>query len=197
MSELSSLHTHEEKSTPFQQLISFLNKNEIQHTVKEANQDIPFDVVLMALGLDAAKNPIVLQVHHYKQELTIPEEVRQERQMEEKSLGTLHVLNFLLTHTTELSEDRYGEIGRLLMFANKSIPLGSLAYSELEKCCYYQFSYPSTTETVQPATFQAIFNTILFTKEMFFDVISDVAAGKISVDQILQAASQESISQKQ
>ncbi len=179
-------------SDPLQRLISFLEKNEIHHTIQEKTDEIPFDIVMLALNFEDngdGEKPCVLQIHHYQQELTIPEEAQKESSL--KSLGTLHLLNFILTHPIDLPDNMYSEIGRLLMIANKSIPLGALSYSEIEKCCYYQFTYPVTTELVQPETFQAIFNSILFAKEMFFDAITDIALGKISVDDILKVAQQE------
>ena len=45
-----------------------------------------------------------------------------------------------------------------------------------------------TTEEIQPATFQAIFNTVLFAKEVFFDVITQVAEGKTTVEEIIKAS---------
>ncbi len=175
-----------QSATPFAQLVKFLTDNEIQHQVRVRSQEIPFDVVLLALGMDDDNTPVTLQVHHYQQELVAPQE--EGATQEPKSLGTLHILNFLMTHPTELKPESFNEINRLLMLANKSLPMGSLSMSELERCCYFQFGLPVTTEEVQPATFQSIFNTILFAKEVFFDVIKDVHEGRTTVDEIIQSS---------
>ncbi|MGR3952399.1 MAG: hypothetical protein QRY74_05855 [Chlamydia sp.] len=173
-------------SSSFDSLITFMDNNQIQYTLKKATTEAPFDAILIGIGVEDEKSAAALQIHHYVEELTIPEEIRKEKNILEESLGMLHILNFILIHNAILEQDIASDISRFLPFANRSVPFGTLAYSEIDQRCYYQFSYPSTTEEIQPATFQSIFNTIFFVKELFFTGITEIVNGTATVDQIMQ-----------
>jgi hypothetical protein len=91
-----------------------------------------------------------------------------------------------MTIPIEIPQKTTGEVLRLICLANKSLPLGGMTFSEIEKSVYFTYSIPIFHEPPSELTLLTILQTAMFVKETFFSTIEEVSAGKSTVNAILE-----------
>lgn len=157
---------------PFQQLTAFLTSQDIQHAVKEASDEIPFEMAIIPLQEKESQSHF-LEIHQYTHDA--------------EDSKKLFILNFILKNHLPIPEKQILNILKFSMHVNRSIPLGGIFYSDVEKCCYYQYGYPATTEIIQNDTFKIILNSSLVAKDVFFKSIQAIIEETATVDSLIQA----------
>ena len=178
-------------------IIKTLNELGLQVTTNETKEKMPYEACIVDFGLDEKDRPVAVQILHYSQDLLA--ELHEAEK--EPNPTNLSILSFIMTIPCEIPQKTSGEILRLICLANKSIPLGCFNYSEIEKAVYYSYSLPLFQEVPTQLTLLAVLQTATFVKETFLSAIDDVAAGKTTVNMILEqpipATQRKSATQKQ
>ena len=167
-----------------QQVVQILQSLGLEPHVYEKSPDVPFDVALVSLGMDEKERSIVLQVIHAEQ--SVVQAAPQELQGELPADSDCHLLSFIVAVPVEIPTETVPEVLRLLDLANKSLPLGHLNLSEIEKSAYYSYGYPVFSTPPCEMTILMIINTILFAKETFFPTIDSVANSRETVETLIQ-----------
>jgi len=169
------------KNTIMKTLLKTLDELGLQSTSSGSKEQLPYESCIVDFGLDEKERPVAVQILHYSQDLlsSIHEGEK------EPNPSNLSILSFVMTVPIEISKKTSGEIIRLICLANKSIPLGSLNFSEIEKAVYYTYSIPIFKEPPSELTLLTILQTATFVKETFFSAIDEVSEGKQTVNGIL------------
>jgi hypothetical protein len=154
----------------------------LHFTSNEKEEQLPYEACIVDFGADEKERPVAVQLLHYSQDLL---SAIHEGKKEPNS-ADLSILACIMTIPCEIPQETAGEVVRLICLANKSIPLGGLNYSEIEKSVYYTYSIPLFHEPPDQMTLLAVLQTASFVKETFLSVIDDVAAGKTTVNRILE-----------
>jgi len=144
--------------------------------------EMPYEAALVDFGTDAQDRPVVLQVLHYSQDIL---GAMGEDTPEEESID-LSILSFLITVPGEIPQEKYFEILRLLALANKSLPLGCLNFSEVEKSVYFIYNIPILQAIPDETSLLTILHSALFVKETFFPAIDEVSTGKSTLEALLE-----------
>lgn len=156
----------------------------LQTTTSGVEEPLPYEACIVDFGFDEKKRPVALQILHYSQDLL------SSIQEGEKSSNPLNltVLSFVMTIPVEIPHKTTAEVLRFISLANKSLPLGALNCSEVEKSVYYSYSLPLFGEAPNEVTLLTILHTALFVKETFLSSIEEVAEGKSTVHSLQEAA---------
>ena len=165
-------------------VVQILKELGLEPSLYEKSAEAAFDVVLVSLGLDEKERPIVLQVVQAEQNV-----VQAASQEGQEGLSDLdcRLLSFIVAVPIEIPAETASEVRRLLNLANKSLPLGCLNLSEIEKSVYYSYGYPVFSTPPCEMTILMIINTILFAKETFFPLIDAVANSRETVETLVHS----------
>ena len=163
-------------------LVKTLSEFGLQITTSNDEEKLPYEACIVDFGMDEKERPVALQILHYSQDII---SAIQETE-EEPNPTNLSILSFVMTIPVEIPLKTIGEVMRLICLANKSLPLGSLNCSEIEKSVYFTYSIPIFNELPSELTLLTILQTALFVKDTFLSTIDEVALGSTSVHKILE-----------
>jgi hypothetical protein len=169
--------------TPIHDVKKTLESLGLEVFLYEKNENVPFDVAIVPLGDDEKKRPIVLQVQQYTQNIATNSAFGAAEEPVENV--DLQMLNFLVTIPVDVQKEFTCEIVRFLALANKSFPLGSLNFSEIERAAYFSYGYPVFSNPPCEMTLLMILNTIMYARETFFPGIDDIVSGGQTVDMLI------------
>lgn len=173
-----------EQEQPIHQIIQTLKSLGLSPILYQATKEVPCDVALTPLGMNDDNHSYVLQVLQAFQEVSLMGMSEKGEDMEEKT--KMHMLSFILPLSVEIPKEKEEEVLRLLALANKSMPLGHINYSELEKSAYFHyglsvFSHPPCEKTVW-----MILEAVMYAVDTFFPLIVEIAASRETLDSLLQ-----------
>ena len=171
---------------PIQEVLQTLEDVGLSPTYVPGTKEIPFDVALASLGLDEKNRSLVLQVQQHTKKSMQAVSPGKGAAIEDGEVPDFVLLSFLVTVPIEVSKKRAFEVLRFLALSNKTIPLGALQYSEVEKAIYYQYSFPVFSGASCELVVLSVINAISFAKDTFFAFIEDVALGKETVETLIQ-----------
>jgi hypothetical protein len=165
-----------------QTVFKTVNELGIPMASSDVKEQLPYETCVVDFGLDNKQRPISVQILHYSQDtITKLYEVDAE-----PNPANLSILSFIMTLPIEIPQKTTGEVLRLICLANKSIPLGGLNFSEIEKSVYYTYSIPIFQDPPSAVTLLTILQTATFVKETYLSVIDEVAVGTTTVNKILE-----------
>lgn len=174
-------------TTPINDVIKVLESLGLEVTFCEKKEGVPFDVALASLGFDAMNRSLVLQVQQYSQDIAKGIGLEEAEAMPKEA--HFQILHFLLPVPIEIPKETIPDVLRLLAMVNKSFPLGSLNFSEIEKSVYFSYAYPVFSTPPCEMTILMIINTIIYAKDNFFPIIDDIASFRQTVDSLLEVKS--------
>lgn len=170
-----------QKRAIIQTVNKFLDEFGLKFRTSEGPKELPYEATIVEFGMDEKERPVAVQILHYSQDLLASLRVDEKQPNPEH----LSILSFIMTVPTKIPDGRSSEVLQLIALANKSLPLGGLNFSAVEKAVYYTYSLPLFDEPPTELTLLAILQTAIFVKETFFSTIDEVANGKTSVEKIL------------
>jgi len=144
-------------------------------------KEAPYEAALVDFGLDEEERPVVLQALHYSQNiLSFLDE-----NIQEKGDIDLSILSFIITVPGEIPEEKTLEVLRLIALSNKSLPLGALNFSEVERSVYYSYNLPVFEKAPDEVCLLTVVHAALFVKETFFATVDEIATGRSTLEEIL------------
>lgn len=178
-----------EQEQPIYQVIQALKALGLSPMLYPATKEVPCDVALTSLGMDDENHSYVLQVIQALQEVNLMGSSEKEDGEEEKT--KVHILSFILPLAIEIPQEKEKEILRLLALANKSMPLGHINYSDLEKSVYFHYGLSVFSTPPCEKTVWMILEAVMYAVDTFFPLIGEIAASRKTVDSLLQETTQE------
>jgi len=137
--------------------------------------------VVVDFWLDEKTRPVTLQILHYSQNVLAG---IQGVEMEPNP-SNLSVLSFVMAVPTKIPQENVWRGTSTHLPGNKSLPFGSLNFSEIENSVYspmaFLFSKPPHWTLLI-----AVLRTAEFVRETFFSAIDEVAEGTTTVNKILK-----------
>ncbi len=163
-------------------IVKRLEEYGLQVTTSGLEGQFPYEACIVDFGFDEKKRPVAIQILHYSQDILSAIFEGES----EPNPTNLSILSFIMTIPVEISQKTTGEVLRLISLANKSLPLGALNCSEVEKSVYFSYSLPVFEEPLSELTLVTILQTALFVKETFLSSIDAVASGTSTVHSLLK-----------
>lgn len=162
-------------------VIKTIHELGLNTTVGGQEEKAPYETCIVDFGMDDKERPIVVQILHYSQDILSAIKEGEK----EPNPSNLSILSFVMTIPVEIPQKAIGEVLRLICLANKSLPLGSLNCSEIEKSVYFTYSLPIFNEPPSELVLLTILQTAMFVKETFLSTFDDISEGRTSVNKIL------------
>jgi hypothetical protein len=177
------------QSSIMQSIISTVEGFNLHVVTAPENANTPYDACIINFGVDTKERPVAMQMIHYTQDVAAS--------LIGVELGNnpshLSVLTFIMTVPVEIPNEQLNDILRLIVLANKTIPLGSINYSAIEKTTYYTYSLPLFDAPPSDLTLMTVLHTAIFVKQTFFSAIDEIACKETTLEQLLQESSNKSV----
>lgn len=157
-----------------------LKKVGFETHIQPKTEQVPSDILLVPVGSDDQGKMFMLQIQHADQQIAVDL-----GQKKEDSNRPLSFTTFLLGIPYEIPDDIKMDVMRMLLIANKALPLQGLGYSEPEKSAYFLFSYPSNEMEFSEDTLYGIIGTVGFVVDNIAPVVRDLSEKKTTVEKLL------------
>jgi hypothetical protein len=157
---------------------------------EEAN--IPYEACIINFGVDNKERPVAMQILHYTQEVAatlVGVDL-------ETNPSQMSILTFIMTIPIEIPDEQLNDILRLIVLSNKTIPLGAINYSAIEKTTYYTYSLPLFNAPPSDLTLMTVLHTAIFVKETFFLAIDEIASKETTLERLLQESPQKAVMER-
>jgi hypothetical protein len=148
--------------------------------IRTQESEPDFQQLMLLLGQDDKERPFWLQVRIIDPKAT---------KSFPASSENFALLNFFLLFPYQIPTERLSDIGRLVLAANKTLPLLGFGLSEAEGALFYQYNLPLNHHKLHQDTLLGCLASVIFAKESYSPLFDRVVTGE-SYESLLQLSSQ-------
>ncbi len=165
---------------------AFLESQKMSCVSIPKSQELPFDQILLPLGVDEQGRDLVLGIKFIEEELSSTQELFSL----EKGMSKFFNIqfNYLLPFT--IKDEYVGEVARLILLLNHSFGLPGFELSEIDHAIYFR-NVLLVGEEIEEMMVMMVIGNILANVDAFSSSIEAVATGKMSLTDVINAAQAE------
>lgn len=157
-----------------------LQNNDFEASLIEANDDFPFDQLLLYLGADYKNREQILQITAQVQELA--QDVLKQKDIPGRYLR----VQFQFTFPFKFLDETFRDTASLAFFLNRTFEMPGIEINEADNQIIYRYVLLAGDKELDEKLWLAILGIIMLILELFTETIELVAAGKKSFNKILE-----------
>lgn len=161
---------------------AFLEKQEMNCSFSPKTDTIPFDQLILPLGIDKKSRDLVLLVQIFNEDLSQVHSVLNLPQ--EKS--EYNVIQVIFTLPFQIQPEYAGEVARLIVGLNKSLEFPGFELSEVDRLIYFRSTY-FATDVVDELILLTLIMNAMTQVELFSDTFESVAEGKQTLQDVINS----------
>lgn len=165
------------------QLQQFLVEEQMECTLEQANDELPFDRLLVDLGSDEQGRGRILEITAQEQLLT--DEIPQKIAKGIKGFG-YHRLQFKAYFPFTYEDNALQDLSSAILFINKMMELPGLELSEFDNRVSYRFVTLTSLDNMSKPLFFSILGNAMLILDGFSSSIDSIARGQLTFNQLLQ-----------
>ena len=160
------------------QIKALLEKEEYECSFIPASENIPFDRLLVFLGIDDKERERILEVVESQQQVS-PEFALPE------AANIPYRLHFRIQLPFEIQDIALNQVASLLLYLNQLIDLPGFELNELEGKVLYRYVWIMQPATLDILPLMAILGAIMLNLGLFANTIETLADGQMSFNDLL------------
>lgn len=160
------------------ELKALLEKEEFDCTLIPSTMQVPFDRLLVHLGLDAKERERLLEIMASQQPVS-PEFVLPQ------STPLPYRLQFRIQLPFKVQDMALSQVSSLLLFLNQFIDLPGFELNELEGEVLYRYVWIIHPTAIDATLLMSILGSMMLNLGLFTDTIETLANGKMSFNELL------------
>lgn len=155
-----------------------LEKEEFLCSLSTGTEELPFDHLLVHLGMDGKGREKVLEVVGMLQQIPSEFSLAQSNNAPSR-IQFRSLLPFIVT------DEALTNVSSLLHFLNQSMDLPGFELNELEGKIYYRYVWITSASQVDPSSLLSVMGAILLNIRLFSETIETVATGQKTFNELL------------
>ncbi len=150
-----------------------LTENHYDCAIHEASDELPFEALVVLLGVDRLGRELSAQISVWEQQsaegLNAPKED-----------DSIYHLKIFLPLGVEIKEGSYNDLTSILCFVNNNLEIGSFGLNEFESSLYFKYTLMCRQDQIDSQLIIGILGMILFYIDTQFPSIAAIGEGKES-----------------
>ena len=155
-----------------------LEKEEFDCTLSQGTEHVPFDRLLVFLGLDGKERERMVEIIAGQQQVS-PEFILP------KAAILPYRVQFRVHLPFEVEDIALNQVASLILFLNQFIDLPGFELNELEGKVLYRYVWIMQPSSIDSTLIMSIMGGIMLNIGMFCDTIESLADGKTSFNELL------------
>jgi hypothetical protein len=156
-----------------------LEKEDFDCTLISGTEQIPFDRLLVLLGLDPKERERILEIVAIQQQVS-PEFLLP------KTAHLPYRLQFRVELPFKVQDTALNQIASLLLFLNQFIDVPGFELNELEGKVFYRYVWITHPSSIESTLMMSIIGSIMLNLGLFSDTIESLADGKMTFNELLE-----------
>lgn len=161
------------------QIQQYLEKEKFECSRVGVTEQIPFDRLLVFLGLDGKKREQIL-------EITAQEQIFNESGDKKGHVPVYYRLQFHYLFPFAIQDLALNQVGSLILFLNQMSDFPGLELNELENQISYRYIWLAKDSGVDESLILSIIGIIKLTLELFTNSLERLAQGEVSFNDLLK-----------
>lgn len=159
---------------------SFLEQEKFECSILQATDELPYDRLLIFLGLDSQKREQIL-------EITAQEQVfKPEADAKKGQPHGYYRIQFQYLYPFAVEDTALNQVGSLILFLNQMSDFPGLELNELENQVSYRYIWLTKASGIDAPLILSIVGIIKLTLELFTASIERLAEGKATFNELLK-----------
>jgi hypothetical protein len=155
-----------------------LEKEEFTCSLFSASKEIPFDRLMVFLGLDAQKRERMLEI------MADQQQVAPEYQLPQAAILPSRI-QFRVQLPFKVQDIALNQVASLLLFLNQFIDLPGFELDELNGLVVYRYVWIIQSDAINAPLIMSIMGAVMLNLSLFSEMIESLATGKMSFNDLL------------
>lgn len=165
-----------------QQFQKILADEEYDCSLVKATDEIPYDRLLVFLGVDEKERERILEISSLKQEIMHGFDLGSAKSME----GDIFRIQFLVKFPFSVKPEAGSQLSSLICYLNRVIELPGFEMNEIDLQVFYRYVLMYGEEKFNKKLFVSIVGIIMLLNELFSSTLDNVATGETTFNELLE-----------
>lgn len=150
-----------------------LTENHYDCALHEASEELPFEGLVVLLGVDRLGRELAAQISVWEQQSAQGVNYPTEE-------DSIYNLKIYLPLSLEIKEGTYNDLTSILCFVNNNLEIGSFGFNEFESTLHFKYNWMCRQDQIDPQLIMGVLGMMIFYIDSQFPSIAAIGEGKES-----------------